>query len=373
MIRFVFVLFCSIVLMSCASKVEKIGLNVENKSLVDKIESVFLKGETIACDSTIWGTDFVALVDKEYIVMQSKYNNSVYWLYELKSNVLKEVGSFLKRGDGPHEMLKPHAFYDKQMNKLYLYDFVGTFKSVYEIKLDNIKELFDTSKWEKYLSPNAKSYYIGASMSAINDTTLLMLGSNFNSSNLFSILNLSDASLTELKYSYPQSDGTFNMEPIVKQGVYMDGKIAKHPFLDKIVYSCGTGRYVDVLLFSDTSVIERIPLLDEYPKYASRDGLNRTYAEDCLSGVQVKVTANAIYVLLSPLTIGDIRKGTLYKGYPNYCSDELFVFDWEGKLLHNYNLDIPIHSYLIDDNDEYLLGIGVDLEEENPIIRKYKL
>ncbi len=118
---------------------------------------------------------------------------------------------------------------------------------------------------------------------------------------------------------------------------------------------------------------EKRNFLSVYPKYTTKDGLNRSYQNDCLRGMQVRVTNRYIYIQLMPLTKGDVRKRVLYKEYPNYCNDELLVFNWDGVLVKKYILDIPIYSYVVDLKDQYLYGISVDLKSDNPIFKCYHL
>lgn len=363
-------IFLFFLLYSCTLKQRGGELSVENEAINDTIIATLIEGELLSTNSTVLGTNMVAKIDN-HIIMQSAHHNPAFLVYKLEGDTLVEVGGFLRIGEGPFEMLRPCSFYDKQSNKLYLYDFVGVLRSVFAIDLNDISNLYDTSTWSCFSTPDTKPFYMGSSMLALNDTVLLTLGANFNSSNLFSILDMTQVSLTELVYAYPPNDGTFNMEAIVKQAVYMDGTVARHPFLNKFVYACGTGKYADILTLSDSLVTSRISLFNVFPKYDTRDGLNRSYADDCLRGMQVGATANAIYMLLMPLTKGDVRRRALYKEYPNYCSDELFVFDWEGKLVRKCQLDIPVYSYLIE--DDYLYGVSVDLNSEELIFKRYRL
>lgn len=372
MIKQLICLLLFLICISCTSKPKEVTAGMTTENSEKEINSISLKGELLSCDSTMWG---VKIVDKigDYFIMQSNHNNPVFWVYKLEGDLLIEQKGFLTHGEGPFEMIQPYAVYDKRMDKLFLYDFVNGLKSMYSIKLDDITNLYNTSTWQKLPLPDTKGRYWGASLCAINDSALLVLGSRFYSQNLFSYIDLSKKSLQELNYSYPKNDGTFNVEAIVKQNVYMDAVIVKHPSLSKIVYACGSGRYADILQWKDTLLTDKIPLFSIYPKYTTRDGLNKSYDEECLRGMQVAATDEAIYIQFIPLTKGDVRKQAQYKGYPNYYNDELIVFNWDGEVLGKYLLDIPIYSCVVDEMNKVLYGMSMDLDSGNPIIVRYNL
>lgn len=346
------------------------GISKENMD--NDISEIKLQGESLHCDSTIWGVNLVAKIG-DHIIMQSKFGDFVFWVYTLNAHKLIEHGGFLKYGEGPFEMLSPNTFYDQKTNHLFIYDFVAGLKSMYSIDLNEITNLYNTSTWERLFLPEIKACYLGPSLFMINDHGFLILGSHFSSKNLYSYIDLSKKEFRELNYEYPEKDGTFKMESIVKQSVYMDATIAKHPSLNKFVYACGSGRYAEIVNYTDTIFTSKISLFEVYPKYTTKDGLNRSYASDCLRGMQVKTTEEAIYIQQFPLTKGDVRNQVLYKGYPNYYNDELFVFDWEGCLMKKYILDTPIYSYIIDEENRKLYGMTVDLENDEPLILSFTM
>ncbi|WP_321481204.1 BF3164 family lipoprotein [uncultured Bacteroides sp.] len=368
-ILFFILLFC----ISCSlKKGNSASDKIQNEKIDRDIAPIYLKGEPLSCDSTLWGTSFTEMIGS-YFIMQSNYNNPIFFVYELVDNKLIEKGRFLNRGDGPFEMLQPYSFYDLQSNQFYLYDFVGILKSMYRIDLRKMANLFDPTAWNKIPVPETSAFYMGCSMIKMNDSTLLTLGSRFNSSNLFSTLNLNAVTFHELNFPYPLKDGTFNMESVVKQSVYMDATIVKHPTLNKFVYACGSGKYANIIAIEGETLKEEKTFLNVYPKYRTKDGANRSYENNCLRGMQVRVTSRYIYIQLTPLTKGDVRKRVLYKEYPNYCNDELLVFNWDGVLIKKYTLDVPIYSYVVDSKDQYLYGISVDLKSDNPILKCYQL
>lgn len=359
---------------SCSEKAPKAQTQIESDNKNENVKEVNLKSELIHCDSILWGANFIAQIDN-YLIMQSVRSDPFFWIYEIQNNKIIEKGSFLSFGEGPFEANIPYSFYDNKMNKLFICNFSGILQSMYSIDLQHIDNLYNTSKWKTIKVPDTKTFYVGTSMLALNDSTLLTLGSPFSSQNLYSVIKMSDSNPTiaELDYLCPQTDGTFNIDPVVKQGVYMDATITKHPYLDKFVYACGSGKYADIIEYSGNNLSKKKSLFNIYPKYSTKDGLNRHYDEDCLRGLQTRVTKDAIYLLPLPLTKGDLRKPILYKNYPNYCNDEIFVFNWDGYLIKKYILDTPIYSFLVDDVHNYLFGMSVDLEGDNLIMKRFKL
>lgn len=363
-----------IILVSCSTNNKnKTELVIKNELKEKTCEQTPLIGEVISSDSDIPFGNIIDIADG-HILFSSYYTNHAFKVYRIENNNLVESGQFLKYGEGPFEMAQPYSFYDKLKNQIYIYDYNGRLGKVYSIELHPIENLYNTSKWEEIQIPVIQDYFLGNSMRKMDDDSFVILGSKVRSNKLLSKIDLDNNTIFELNHSYPEMDGTFKIDPVVKQGVYFNGVIEKHPYSNRLVYACGSGKYAGIIDFDPiTSTIKNTSIFTIYPKYTTTDGLNRSYLDDCLRGMQVKVTDEYIYILPSQLTKGDVRRKALYKGYPNYCSDELLVFNWKGELLKKYLLDVPVYSYIVDESDNWLYAVTVELDDEGQIMKKYKL
>jgi hypothetical protein len=364
--------FIGLIFISCSSgNKHKTALVLKNESSEKSYEQIILEGELLSPNSDIPLGNIVDLVD-DHIIISSGFSNNVFSVYQLKGDSLIEQGQFIRRGEGPFEMIQPSSFYDKLENRIYVYDHVGYLKTIYSIDVCNIQNLFETSTWEEVRVPIIKDYFLGSWMRKMNDNSFLILGSKVGSKNLFSEINLTNNSISELTCPYPEQDGVFNVDIVVKQGVYLTGVIEKRPSLNQVVYACESGGYAEIIDFTGFE-INRILIMATYPKYITRDGINRSYLDDCLRGMQVRVTEKYIYMLPYPLTKGAVRRKESYKGYPSYCSDELLVFNWNGEFVKKYAFDTPVYSFVVDQNDHFLYAATVKLEDEGEIMKRYRM
>lgn len=364
--------FTLLFFISCSSgNKHKTELVLNNELNEKEHEQSFLSGELLSSDSDIPLGNIVDLIDNNIIISSYRQNNA-FSVYQLKGDSLIEKEAFLRHGEGPFEMIQPFSFYNKQENKLYVYDHVGYLKSMYSIDLQNFQNLYNTSTRVEIQTPDLKDYFWPGRMRKMNDNSFLMLGSKVRSRNLLSKINLTNNAAFELNSPYPEQDGAFSVDQMVKQGVYLDGVIEKHPDLDKVVYACSTGKYAEIIDLMH-SELNRTLISAIYPKYRTQDGINRAYLDDCLQGMQVRVTENYIYTLLYPLTKGDVRNKKSYKGYPSYCGDELLVFNWQGEFIKKYALDNPVYSYVVDEKDDFLYAMTTHIDGEGELMKRYKL
>lgn len=172
-----------------------------------------------------------------------------------------------------------------------------------------------------------------------------------------------------MDFSFPTFSSPTDLK-VADHLVYGNASLAKHPLLSKLVYTCRYGRFVEILETNGAQITKRIPIFNKYPIYKVK-GSNFKTEDNCLQGAVTQVTKNRIYCLLTPYTKKEAKENTTYKGMPNYYSDELHVFDWDGKLIKTYQLDMPICSFCVDETDSILLGST--LQGEDFAVRKYKL
>lgn len=355
------IVFC----FSCVSKVKK-----ENQNQVDSsVDVISLSGESLVCDSLIWNPG-IEVAYHGYIIIKSS-GEYLYDVFKISDNNLAKDGSFLKKGTGPFEMTHSDIFKDDKHNKLYISNYDGRIEKIYAIPLNDINNLYDTSQWDIIHFPTYSKYIFFPSIAMLNDSVWILPGAEINAHNIVSSVNIRNGEIHALGFYFPnakfKTSGQLN---IAEQMVYSDATLVKHPSMNKLLYSCSSGRYAEILSISNGEIEERIPLLKEYPQYKSKDGVNRHFKDECLRGMITRVTENKVFCLLVPLTKKDVRTDILYKGYPNYYCDELLVFNWEGVLLHKYVLDMPVCSFVTNEQGDAIYATTIDNAGEY-IIRRY--
>lgn len=353
-------LFC----VSCAQERQK----NKSSSLNDSIPAVSLKGEFLSCDSIIWHPGIEAICN-DHIIIKS-VGDYIYDVYKISGKELIKKGHFLKKGSGPFEMNHTDLFKEETHNKLYISDYNGRIGNVYTIALNDINNLYDTSQWDIIHFPTYSNHIFFSSVAILSDSIWILPGSEINADNIISSINIKNGDMRKLDFKFPniyfKSPGQRN---IIEQMVYSDATLLKHPSQNKVLYICSSGRYAEILFVINENIEKRIPILEEYPKYGSRDGFNKHFKDECLRGMIARVTENRIFCLLVPLTKKDARENTPYKGYPSYYCDELLVFDWNGTLLNKFVLDMPVCSFITNTQGNIIYAMTLDDAEEYAVRR----
>lgn len=358
-----FTVFC----ISCTSQVKK----GNHDQAGDPVGIVPLSGEFLSCDSLIWNPG-IEVAYHDYIILRSS-GEYLYDVFKISDDRLVKEGSFLKRGSGPFEMAHSDMFKEDRHNKLYVSDYNGGIEKIYAIPLDDIYNLYDTSQWKVIHFPAYSKHLFFPSIAMLNDSIWVLPGGEINAHNIISSVDIENGEIHALDFDFPDARfKTPGQRNITEQMVYSDATLLKHPSLDKLLYSCSSGRYAEILSVYNGDIEKRIPLFKEYPRYESKDGVNKHFKDECLRGMITRVTENKIFCLLVPLTKKDARTDVLYKGYPNYYCDELFVFDWKGTLLHRFILDMPVCSFVTNEQGNVIYATTVDSEGEY-VIRKYSI
>ncbi len=361
------ILLLFLLCLSCTHKKEKTVIDSPN----DSISAACLEGEFLLCDSIIWNPGIEILSDNHIMIKST--GNYFYEVYKISNKKLIKEGNFLRKGSGPFEMIHNDMFKESVHNKLYISDFNGKIEHVYSIALDDLNNLYDTSKWEIIHFPNYSKHIFFPPITILNDSIWVLPGSEINADNIISSININNGDMYKLDFKFPTASFKLpGQRNIIEQMIYSDATLLKHPTQDKLLYVCSSGRYAEILLMTKNNIGKRIPILKEYPKYESKDGFSKHFKDECLRGIIARVTADKIYCLLVPLTKKDAREDTSYKGYPNYFCDELLIFDWDGRLLNKFILDMPVCSFVTNAQGNIIYATTLDKSEEY-VVRKYTL
>jgi hypothetical protein len=84
------------------------------------------------------------------------------------------------------------------------------------------------------------------------------------------------------------------------------------------------------------------------------------------------VTDSLIYTRPIQYSLDMLRSGASYKGYGLNYNENIYVFDWNGKLIKKYELDTPIYSFVVDEKNKTIYAETDDLDTGDSIIRKYE-
>lgn len=348
---------------ACISRPNK--ATVGETSGVDSIKEISLKGICLVTDSALWGMKIDYVCDNRLFI-QELGNTKQYGIYKVNGTKLQSEGSFLKKGNGPYEVLHPDLWGHTKDSAFYISNFPGKLDRIYRISM---KDVLDEKKWEVIQFPEPqKEMLFFPSVAIMNDSCCVLTGSGVNSESILSYMNFKSGEITELSFKFP-GFRTAKDPCVMEHLVYCDAQLLKHPSLDKLLYACRSGRYMHIIEIQDKKIKRVIPLFSQEPSYEMNSKYKRL-KEDSYRGIIAKATENFVYGLIIPYTKKEAKANESYKSLPNYFSDQLYVFDWDGNLIRKYLLDRPVCSFDVDETKGVLYATSYDSSNE-PIVIQY--
>ena len=362
---FLILLLLLIALSSCQKK---------SKSYLDgEIETIKLEGITMYVDDPNFFISKIICKHHSTLYMESEMYDTLINVYRISADSLILIDKFLNKGQGPYEFSVFGSLYDKEMQTLSFFENSGVLTKGYIIDLKSDSSIYNKSSWKRLDFSKMEKARMGDSFAYISDTLLLAIGGEAGARDILSVINLNDEkSYTPL--SFWPNDG-FEDNIYVKQGVYMNNaKVFKNHSLRKYLYVCGLGKYMELFNIVDGQIIDQSPICEIYPKYEVRDdNLNYKGDEnDINQGYRVYVTDSLIYAIPMEYTLNMLRNRETYKGYPCSYGEKIDVFDWSGNFVKRYELDTPVLSFIVDENDHIIYTITDDLETGDSIVRDRK-
>lgn len=264
-----------------------------------------------------------------------------------------ETRQFLHKGRGPLEVVYANIKAHNDSLFVLSHDPYGI-NGLIKIPVSGIR---DMTEWEYIDFSDIDNLGIGNDFDLLTSSDYIVLGGEYGKESI--LATLSEQSLSWSPVPLWPDDG-YKGNALPKQMMYTrESKVFSNG--DRIFYASGEGRYFSILNISEDPVSETF-IYDEYPSYsAASDGLNPKRDPKSKLGGTVYATDSAIYIglltcLLSPA--GYVPDD--YKGFPPYYTDEIEVYDWDGRYLYTCTLDIPFSSFLVSDGHLYTLTVNLD-------------
>lgn len=330
-----------------------------------KTKSILLEGKVLLQDSILWSNCIEGFSDNR-IVLRCFLSDTSYYIHQINADSLIYVTRFGRRGSGPHEFLNPISYIntDKTLN---IFEKTGKLKA-FKIKLTS--NIDDYNNWIELPMAISEKEYVWKKFIEQDSTMIIALGGDLYSKGLLSVIYPKENLIKNLDISYPLDNNEAGDG--IKRFVYNNGDILKRPQKNEYVYYCSMGNYVEILDISDIYNIKRRVIVDDYPIYEG-SGLNPQYDNESYTGVKTYVTQNYIYVIPEPYQKKEYLSMLNYKGYPNSYGDQLYIFNWEGDFVHLYELDRPISTFAVVEDDSSLYGATESLKDGEIYIVKYSL
>jgi hypothetical protein len=344
----------------------------EKETRMDK--PVLLSGESLKVDSSIFSDNFITAIDSMlYMDAMNGARDSLINIYQIKGDSLFTKPRLFSAGTGPYEGFIVTGLYNAKNHKFFLFENHGILKDGYVIDINQDIDIYNTSLWEKLDFSKIKNHRIGHSYAYLNDTALLAVGGIFNEPNILTIINPNSQETIPLSFWIDEAS---HQNLHVQQAVYVnEAEIFHNKILDKYLYVCGSGRYMEIFKLDNHKVIQRTVVESIMPEYKiGEDGINYHYKRDFKHrGLKISVTDNFIYAKREEYTTNQDLASQTYKGYSFYYNDIIDIYDWDGNWVKCYQTDTPFADLLVFPTDNLLYTTTCDLETGEVIIKKYQL
>lgn len=321
-----------------------------------------LKGERLLKDTSILADFWYPSMYKGWVIAGQLNHSPAFRLCRITEDSIVSAGEFLTIGDGPYEMHFPQCAWNFYDNYLFIGDFVNRQNKLIYIPLDSIQNVFDVHTWEvsKFVPFVLEGHRISPS-----SLICLEKGKFVDAMIAGKVFVFIDNNQDTLWSGGEYPDDGCNVLPKrLKSYAYL-GDWQKHPREDKFVYFSSYNRYMFITKLEGDTMKEIASPYRLYPQYSlSEDGQNVSIDAQCYFGVRkMYVTENYIYMLMNDALFGDFKKGKMHDGYSVFYSNEVYVFDWEGRPVKKYRLDHQVGNIWTDENDECLYASTIDPED----------
>lgn len=289
------------------------------------------------------------LNDENYLIAYDFNGNTFFSKTDLDDN--NKMHHFGTMGQGPNEVMmmpqnlslignKEVSFYS--INKSLLYAINYAEGSDY-----NPMKIIDFDRKKNILGvlPVAYNQYIA--MGAFDDGRYLMLDNNGD----------------EISYSfdYPSFDGADQLTGLHKFLAFQ-GHMMRKPDGTSFCFAGHHSELLDIIKINKNGKLDKVfSFQGELAKFSTEgDGINGGSVpiskESKMFFIDTNCTDKYIYLLFSNKRVKD----GIYEAYQ---SKQVLVFDWKGKPITSYELDIPVNCIAVDRKDKILYGYNQEDEK----------
>ena len=333
-----------------------------------------LEAEIVKLDTAIYGS-YIRCGYEDLFFLWQKSPDWSFEVCQLKNDSLIKVGDFLERGGGPFEVPRGNLYLSEDLQKLFVYS--DDYMTMYSIPFPLETNLFQKDTWEKKVVPRVEEEFLWShSMSpiqAINDSTFLIMASNFNENYLFSLVEEGHRTTPVRDFPYP--DDGVSVAPLIRWSAYNDDSwFLKRPGYNEYAFTGEDGSYLGIFELKDKKISNSKYSLNEFPDYYARpDGINIKRNSNNQLGYMAQATSKYIYLLSSPFKKRQERADNeSYKGYNLFSRNRITICTWKGEIVGNFLLNIPITSFVVSEDDRFLYGYTENPETNDYMMVRYE-
>ena len=354
--------------------VSTLGLSSCNHRRADLQLDGTLEAEIVKLDTAIYGS-YIRCGYEDLFFLWQKSPDWSFEVCQLKNDSLIKVGDFLARGEGPFEMPRGNLYVSEDLQKLFVYS--DEYMIMYSIPFPLKTNLFQKDTWQKLVIPRPEGEFLWSSslspIQAVDDSTFLVMASNYNENYFLSLVEEGNGITPVYDLPYPEDE--VSAAPIIRWSAYNDdGWFLKRPGYNEYAFTGEDGNYLGIFELKDKKICNLKYGLNEFPDYYARpDGINIKRNPNNQLGYMAKATSKYIYLLSSPFKKRQERiDNESYKGYNRFSRNRITVCTWEGEIVGNYLLEIPINSFVVSEDDRFLYGYTEDPETNDYMMIRYK-
>ena len=337
-ILYILLFFC---LFSCQDKPKSL------KETFKKTEALVHHNSMDPSDYLIGSSGKMLLVDSTLITLD---HAGQYFFHVFNIERKEYLGNWGTRGQGPNDFLHPTSPLCLSSHDFLSYDMSN--KSLKKISIDALKK--GEVIYDKVLSFESFSH-----MSILPMKDNQYLGYGMYKSNMFKIIN-SQGNEVGSFLDFPVEE-TMDRKDIDNLNLAMayQGALVMHPNKDKFVYTALYGTVLGIYNIDNNSINQDFLLADDYPQFTvgnPNSGISSPLTKDAICGfLDVYATDRYIYALYCGNNISEFQQRA-------FESQDIYVFDWKGRPVMHYTIDIAIKNIAVVADNKKIYAIALDPE-----------
>ncbi|WP_455591635.1 BF3164 family lipoprotein [Bacteroides sp.] len=278
--------------------------------------------------------------DSNLLIIDYGADSLFHWI-DTKNHTYK--GSFGIKGQGPGEWNHPQKIHFLGKNNVYCYD-VGTS----ELKTFNLNNFGQISSSNIF-----KGSILTFDIMPISDSLFVING--YYEKSAFRTVN-NEGRIIDMSGTYPYKNEEEKSIPDDFRSLAYQGTMRTNG-RQQFVFVTSHARQIYLYkVTSDGNIIKTGEIIDSYAQYVPDYSTKGSYSVAFDSEVpecykDVIASDKYIYALYS---------GRTYKDYKLSCNEceSLYVYDWTGKFVRLYKLDVPVTNICLNEQQNKLYGIA---------------
>lgn len=297
--------------------------------------------EVIELPETIIGDTYSIQKMGDFLVILDYSTDSFFHLINLKDRTDK--GMYGSKGQGPNDFIHPGRLHPYSENQLCCFD-----NAKGEIRLLTVDTNSETIECSTLYS--IKQNLAFEVIPAGHDT--LLINGIFENS-MFQLATLQNEILSSSE-EYPYKDEEEHKISNRLRAMAYQGCLSMNK-LKKFAYATSNAYQIYFYQIKGNQLVKSGEVIKSYGRYIP-DGNTSGYSvvndgnsPECFT--DLAVTENHVYALYSGRTFKEYRHSYRDSKY-------LFVYDWSGKPVKSYTLDVPILCFCIDEEEQKIYAIA---------------